>query len=86
LAGPKVLEHAVDFVLYFEGDVHTSFRIIRSVKNRFGSTHEVGIFEMGSEGLTPVANPSQFSPFPAPCGQFRFSGSSVHGGDTPPLS
>ena len=60
LAGPKVLEHAVDFVLYFEGDVHTSFRIIRSVKNRFGSTHEVGIFEMGSEGLTPVATPSQF--------------------------
>ncbi len=60
LAGPKVLEHAVDFVLYFEGEVHTSFRIIRSVKNRFGSTHEVGIFEMASEGLVPVPNPSQF--------------------------
>ncbi|NMA60584.1 MAG: DNA repair protein RadA [Firmicutes bacterium] len=60
LAGPKVLEHAVDFVLYFEGEVHTSFRIIRSVKNRFGSTHEVGIFEMGGTGLIPVANPSQF--------------------------
>lgn len=60
LAGPKVLEHAVDFVLYFEGEVHTSFRIIRSVKNRFGSTHEVGIFEMGDKGLMPVANPSQF--------------------------
>lgn len=60
LAGPKVLEHAVDFVLYFEGEVHTSFRIIRSVKNRFGSTHEVGIFEMGGQGLIPVANPSQF--------------------------
>ncbi len=60
LAGPKVLEHAVDFVLYFEGEVHTSFRIIRSVKNRFGSTHEVGIFEMGGRGLIPVANPSQF--------------------------
>lgn len=59
LAGPKVLEHAVDFVLYFEGEVHTSFRIIRSVKNRFGSTHEVGIFEMGGRGLIPVANPSQ---------------------------
>lgn len=60
LAGPKVLEHAVDFVLYFEGEVHTSFRIIRSVKNRFGSTHEVAIFEMGPQGLVPVANPSQF--------------------------
>lgn len=60
LAGPKVLEHAVDFVLYFEGEVHTSFRIIRSVKNRFGSTHEVGIFEMSGQGLIPVANPSQF--------------------------
>jgi len=60
LAGPKVLEHAVDFVLYFEGEVHTSFRIIRSVKNRFGSTNEVGIFEMSGKGLIPVANPSQF--------------------------
>ncbi|MDI9483862.1 MAG: DNA repair protein RadA [Bacillota bacterium] len=60
LAGPKVLEHAVDFVLYFEGEVHTSFRIIRSVKNRFGSTHEIAIFEMGGKGLIPVANPSQF--------------------------
>ena len=60
LAGPKVLEHAVDFVLYFEGEVHTSFRIVRSVKNRFGSTHEVAIFEMGETGLLPVANPSQF--------------------------
>lgn len=60
LAGPKVLEHAVDFVLYFEGDVHTSFRIIRSVKNRFGSTNEVGIFVMSGQGLIPVANPSEF--------------------------
>ena len=60
LAGPKVLEHAVDFVLYFEGETHTSFRIIRSVKNRFGSTHEVGIFEMTERGLIPVKNPSQF--------------------------
>lgn len=59
LAGPKVLEHAVDFVLYFEGESHTSFRIIRSVKNRFGSTHEVGIFEMTETGLHPVSNPSQ---------------------------
>jgi len=60
IAGPKVLEHAVDFVLYFEGEVHTSFRIIRSVKNRFGSTNEVGIFEMSGQGLIPVANPSAF--------------------------
>ncbi len=60
LAGPKVLEHAVDFVLYFEGELHTSFRIVRSVKNRFGSTNEVGIFEMGAAGLSPVANPSKF--------------------------
>ena len=60
LAGPKVLEHAVDFVLYFEGEAHTSFRIIRSVKNRFGSTHEVAIFEMSGQGLIPVSNPSQF--------------------------
>jgi len=60
LAGPKVLEHAVDFVLYFEGEMHTSFRIIRSVKNRFGSTHEIAIFEMDGRGLVPVANPSQF--------------------------
>jgi len=59
LAGPKVLEHAVDFVLYFEGESHTSFRIIRSVKNRFGSTHEVGIFEMTDRGLQEVSNPSQ---------------------------
>ncbi len=59
LAGPKVLEHAVDFVLYFEGETHTSFRIIRSVKNRFGSTHEVGIYEMTDKGLREVSNPSQ---------------------------
>lgn len=60
LAGPKILEHAVDFVLYFEGEMHTSFRIIRSVKNRFGSTNEFGIFEMSGKGLIPVPNPSQF--------------------------
>ena len=58
-AGPKVLEHAVDYVLYFEGDNHNSFRIIRGVKNRFGSTNEVGIFEMTKHGLTEVVNPSQ---------------------------
>lgn len=60
LAGPKILEHAVDFVLYFEGETHTSFRIVRSAKNRFGSTNEFGIFEMSGKGLIPVPNPSQF--------------------------
>lgn len=57
-AGPKVLEHAVDYVLYFEGENHQSYRIIRGVKNRFGSTNEVGIFEMTDKGLTEVDNPS----------------------------
>ena len=58
LAGPRVLEHMVDTVLYFEGDRHQSFRILRTVKNRFGSTNEVGIFEMQGAGLTEVPNPS----------------------------
>jgi len=60
LAGPKVLEHIVDTVLYFEGEKHSSFRILRTVKNRFGSTNEIGIFEMSQEGLGEVRNPSQF--------------------------
>ncbi|MBE6930975.1 MAG: DNA repair protein RadA [Ruminococcaceae bacterium] len=59
LAGPKILEHMVDCVLYFEGDRHASYRIIRAVKNRFGSTDEIGVFEMGSHGLMEVPNPSQ---------------------------
>lgn len=59
LAGPRVLEHMVDTVLYFEGDSHMSYRILRGVKNRFGSTNEIGIFEMGDKGLTEVINPSQ---------------------------
>ncbi|MCK9222755.1 MAG: DNA repair protein RadA [Limnochordia bacterium] len=58
LAGPKVLEHAVDCVLYFDGEAHTNFRILRAVKNRFGSTNEVGVFEMKQEGLKTVLNPS----------------------------
>lgn len=58
LAGPKVLEHMVDTVLYFEGDHHHSYRILRSVKNRFGPTNELGIFEMKGSGLQEVANPS----------------------------
>ena len=58
VAGPRLLEHMVDTVLYFEGDRHHDFRILRAVKNRFGSTNEIGIFEMGAKGLTGVANPS----------------------------
>ncbi len=60
VAGPRVLEHMVDTVLYFEGDRHASYRLLRAVKNRFGSTNEVGVFEMRSEGLTEVENPSEF--------------------------
>lgn len=60
VAGPRVLEHMVDTVLYFEGDRHASYRILRGVKNRFGSTNEIGVFEMASEGLKEVANPSEF--------------------------
>ena len=59
IAGPKMLEHMVDTVLYFEGDLHHAYRILRAVKNRFGSTNELGIFEMQTQGLTEVANPSQ---------------------------
>lgn len=58
IAGPRVLEHMVDCVLYFEGDRHQSYRILRAVKNRFGSTNEIGVFDMGDEGLTEVLNPS----------------------------
>ncbi|MEW6173613.1 MAG: DNA repair protein RadA [Bacillota bacterium] len=58
LAGPRLLEHAVDVVLYFEGDRHHNYRILRGVKNRFGATDEIGVFEMRGEGLVDVANPS----------------------------
>ncbi|WP_342759278.1 DNA repair protein RadA [Kineothrix sedimenti] len=60
VAGPRVLEHMVDTVLYFEGDRHASYRILRGVKNRFGSTNEIGVFEMREEGLIEVMNPSEF--------------------------
>ncbi len=60
VAGPRVLEHMVDTVLYFEGDRHASYRILRGVKNRFGSTNEIGVFEMKEEGLVEVKNPSAF--------------------------
>lgn len=59
LAGPRVLEHMVDTVLYFEGDRHQTYRILRAVKNRFGSTDELGIFEMREDGLVEVTNPSE---------------------------
>jgi len=59
IAGPKVLEHMVDCVLYFEGDPNNSYRLLRAVKNRFGSTNEIGVFEMMDTGLVEVPNPSQ---------------------------
>ena len=59
IAGPRVLEHLVDTVLYFEGDRYAAHRLLRSVKNRFGATHEIGIFEMADHGLREVANPSE---------------------------
>ena len=59
IAGPKVLEHMVDCVLYFEGDPNSSYRLLRAAKNRFGSTNEIGVFEMRDMGLTEVPNPSQ---------------------------
>ena len=60
VAGPRVLEHMVDTVLYFEGDRHASYRILRGVKNRFGSTNEIGVFEMRQDGLAEVENASEF--------------------------
>ncbi len=60
VAGPKVLEHMVDTVLYFEGDLQGSYRILRAVKNRFGSTNEIGVFEMRQDGLHEVENPSEY--------------------------
>lgn len=60
VAGPRVLEHMVDTVLYFEGDRYASYRLLRAVKNRFGSTNEIGVFEMRESGLAEVANPSEY--------------------------
>ncbi len=59
IAGPKVLEHMVDCVLYFEGEAHNTYRILRSAKNRFGATNEIGVFDMGERGLEEVPNPSE---------------------------
>src|SRR5699024_5207991 len=58
LAGPRVLEHMVDTVLYFEGDTHSSFRLVRAFKNRFGAVNELGVFAMTEKGLREVSNPS----------------------------
>ena len=60
IAGPRILEHMVDTVLYFEGDRYASYRILRGVKNRFGSTNEIGVFEMQQSGLSEVENPSEY--------------------------
>ncbi|MBE5997202.1 MAG: DNA repair protein RadA [Lachnospiraceae bacterium] len=60
VAGPRVLEHMVDTVLYFEGENHASYRVLRAVKNRFGSTNEIGVFEMAGDGLREVENPSEY--------------------------
>src|SRR5690606_37986126 len=59
IAGPKVLEHMVDTVLSFEGDINHQFRLLRALKNRFGATNELGVFQMESEGLEEVSNPSE---------------------------
>ncbi|NLP45988.1 MAG: DNA repair protein RadA [Epulopiscium sp.] len=69
IAGPRVLEHMVDTVLYFEGERHISFRILRAVKNRFGSTNEIGVFEMSGQGLKEVANPSELMLSGRPIGE-----------------
>src|SRR5271163_4239925 len=58
IAGPRVLEHIVDTVLYFEGDTHSSFRLVRAIKNRFGAANELGVFAMTERGLKGVSNPS----------------------------
>src|SRR5262249_29175939 len=61
IAGPRVLEHMVDSVLYFEGDAHSTFRLVRAIKNRFGAVNELGVFAMTDRGLRAVPNPSALS-------------------------
>jgi DNA repair protein RadA/Sms len=81
LAGPRVLEHMVDTVLYFEGDAHSSFRLIRAVKNRFGAVNEIGVFAMTERGLRGVGNPSALflsqhaQPVPGSCVMVTLEGS-----------
>lgn len=74
IAGPKILEHIVDCVLYFEGERQRAYRIIRAIKNRFGSTNEIGVFEMGNTGLSEILNPSQAMLSGRPTGE---AGSSI---------
>ncbi len=81
VAGPRVLEHMVDTVLYFEGERTASYRILRAVKNRFGSTNEIGVFEMQEEGLCEVENPSEFLFKRAAGGCFGGGGGLSDGGD-----
>jgi DNA repair protein RadA/Sms len=81
IAGPRVLEHMVDTVLYFEGDRGQVFRILRTVKNRFGSTNEIGVFEMKETGLAEVENPSALFPRRAAGERTRFGGPAQHRGN-----
>ena len=83
VAGPRVLEHMVDTVLYFEGDRHASYRILRGVKNRFGSTNEIGVFEMRETGLEEVPNPSEVYVERSPGGCIRISRGMLNGRNTP---
>ena len=83
VAGPRVLEHMVDTVLYFEGDRHASYRILRAVKNRFGSTNEIGVFEMRETGLAEVENPSEFMLNGRPEVGIRFCSCLFDGGNAP---
>ena len=86
IAGPKVLEHMVDCVLYFEGDSNTSYRLLRAVKNRFGSTNEIGVFEMNDTGLEEVPNPSQMLLDGRPEGAFGTCVACVMEGTRPVLA
>lgn len=86
IAGPKVLEHMVDCVLYFEGDSNTSYRLLRAVKNRFGSTNEIGVFEMNECGLEEVPNPSQMLLDGRPEGAFGTCVACVMEGTRPVLA
>jgi len=85
LAGPRVMEHIVDTVLYFEGDRFSSYRVLRAVKNRFGSTNEIGVFEMGAQGLSEVQNPSEIFLSERPKGVAGSVVSSVMEGSRPIL-
>lgn len=86
IAGPKVMEHIVDAVLYFEGERHLSYRILRAVKNRFGSTNEIGVFEMSDRGLKEVPNPSQMLLSGRPSGVSGICVSCVMEGSRPILA